>query len=308
MISQFIAINFYFGLWRYGELGFVSGLRTYTVASIMITWAALGAKGWLKHIDIGDTALCLLAVTVLLTTFPALKSAIPLLVPYQHDALFISLDKTLHFGRHAFEYFELFHNSVALWVMTSFYYAYFAFLSIVVCATAFCPPGFRSREAFLMAFIAVWYFNGCVLAVIASSVGPIFLDTFYDGKLAAPFTDAIQNICTLSTITCDIRNWLIEMHFHGNFLEFNTPSAMPSLHVSQTFLIALYVQNSFRKYALYTWTFFAITLASSIALLWHYAIDGYVAIITTYIIWRLCLRWVARHNRLHQPAPNTLTA
>ncbi|GEM_PF-5520097 len=300
MLAQLLAVNFYLGLWRYGETGFQTSITTTFTASIAVIWAAFGARGWLRQSDPADTLLCLVSILVLLFTFPPLKSVIPLIMPYQHDALFTAIDQTLHFGHPPHEYLAFLYQPAMLWIMTSIYYIYFLICCLVACAAAFLPPHARDREAFLITFIASWYINGMVLAVIMSSVGPIYLDVFYDGALVAPYEAAIQNVCSLSSLTCEIRTLLLDMYLYGDFFDLNTPSAMPSIHITATFTLALYAQHSFKKLAPYAWIFFAVILLSSVALLWHYAIDGYVAMLTTWIIWRLSLKWVARHNSAHQ--------
>ena len=75
-------------------------------------------------------------------------------------------------------------------------------------------------------------------------------------------------------------------------------SAFPSVHVALTMMNALFVYEFNRKLG---WAFFAYTafiVFSSVYLAWHYAIDGYVAIPVT-----LVLYYVVRNLPIARPVP-----
>ncbi len=297
MLGQMIAVNFYLGLWRYGELGIHQAFLVYVIPTTVILWCILGAKGWLQRIDPADTALCLLALFVLLITFPALKAAIPWIVPYRYDGLLLSLEKTLHFGAYPYDLLRFLHTEIAITVLSFCYYVFFFLCCLALVAISFLPAGTYHREAFLIAFIATWHLNGAILAPLFSSVGPIYLEEFYNGQLANPFQADIASLCAMSSTTCDIRDWLLEMYRYGPVFDLNGPSAMPSLHIACTFLFALYAQRAFPRLAPIGWLFFVAIFVASIVLQWHYALDAYVAMISTGLIWWASLWWGKRHQR-----------
>ena len=67
-------------------------------------------------------------------------------------------------------------------------------------------------------------------------------------------------------------------------------SAMPSMHVSMAFLFALVGWRSNRLIGLMLGIYTIIILMGSVHLGWHYAIDGYAAILGTLLIWH-CVGW-----------------
>src|SRR5262249_12659671 len=62
-------------------------------------------------------------------------------------------------------------------------------------------------------------------------------------------------------------------------------SAMPSLHVGIAFSFFLLGQAISRRLGILGAAYAAIILISSVHLGWHYAVDGYAAIVGTWIIW-----------------------
>ncbi|MBW2186739.1 MAG: phosphatase PAP2 family protein [Deltaproteobacteria bacterium] len=60
---------------------------------------------------------------------------------------------------------------------------------------------------------------------------------------------------------------------------------MPSMHVATSTLFALLGWRSNRALGIILTIFLVIIMIGSIHLGWHYAIDGYVAIIGTWLVW-----------------------
>jgi len=60
---------------------------------------------------------------------------------------------------------------------------------------------------------------------------------------------------------------------------------MPSMHVSMAMLFALSISKISRAAAVGAWIFMGTIFVASVHLAYHYAVDGYVAIVATLAIW-----------------------
>ncbi len=65
-------------------------------------------------------------------------------------------------------------------------------------------------------------------------------------------------------------------------------SAMPSMHVSMSVLMALGVSSLNKKLGFAFWGFTLIIYIGSFLLGWHYAVDGLVSAPITVFIWYFC--------------------
>jgi hypothetical protein len=118
-----------------------------------------------------------------------------------------------------------------------------------------------------------------VLAFAFLSAGPAFYgDVTGDWERFAPLMTLLQDGAGNSHSAASYQSYLWRMHSSGNGGLGTGISAFPSMHV------ALAVINAFFAFEIRRWLGFAmsayaaIILASSVALGWHYAIDGYASI------------------------------
>ena len=71
-------------------------------------------------------------------------------------------------------------------------------------------------------------------------------------------------------------------------------SAMPSVHVASSTLLALYGFQHARWSGIALGLFAAIIMIGSVHLGWHYAIDGYFGALLAWACWRLAQSLMAR--------------
>ena len=74
---------------------------------------------------------------------------------------------------------------------------------------------------------------------------------------------------------------------------------MPSVHVSIAFLMLLLAWNYGRGARWFFGVFAGMIMIGSVHLGWHYAVDGYLAALVTFIIWVACGRFLReKHDNL----------
>jgi membrane-associated phospholipid phosphatase len=72
-------------------------------------------------------------------------------------------------------------------------------------------------------------------------------------------------------------------------------SAMPSMHVATSVLMALYAARHARWAGWIMWIFAGLIQIGSVHLGWHYAVDGYLGGIVALAAWRAGL-WLAERR------------
>jgi hypothetical protein len=59
------------------------------------------------------------------------------------------------------------------------------------------------------------------------------------------------------------------------------------MHVASSVLLALGAYQINKKVGILLWCFAIIIMIASVHLAWHYAVDGYVALVVTVVIWKV---------------------
>lgn len=236
------------------------------------------------------------------STFSSMKQMIPGIHPFSWDMDFAALDKWLHFGidpwRILYAPFSLpgmdpayslityaINMNYNLWLVSVFAVLYWQLFSK-------SDPVVRFQ--FFIAFVLTWAINGTLLATIFSSAGPCFLERLtgsdYYAPLMAQLLSAHEHYPIFAVIT---QNAIWNAASADENMVGGGISAMPSIHVSSALLFWLLARARRHRFQVLFGVFFALILIGSVYLGWHYAVDGYLAIITTYIIWRAC-GWAAK--------------
>lgn len=146
----------------------------------------------------------------------------------------------------------------------------------------------RLRMQFFYSFFLAWALNGTVLAMLLSSAGPCFYGYLEAGAdvyadLMAYLHDANESFPIWALGTQE----MLWQAYEGAETGIGSGiSAMPSMHVSLALLFLLVGLRTNQWAAVGFGVFFAFILVGSVHLAWHYAVDGYVAILTTLLIWR----------------------
>lgn len=164
----------------------------------------------------------------------------------------------------------------------------------------------RLRTRFLVTYVMAWALNGTILASIFSSVGPAFFSEIYP-EMTNPFLRLMTYLNTVNDsyplMTLDAQNMLWRLYQNRELTIASGISAMPSMHVSVSFLIFLiFFRTQYISAKILSAIFVLLIMAGSIHLGWHYAIDGYLSIISTALIWRFSAYTTPASKHQFEPA------
>lgn len=243
-----------------------------------------------------------IALCIFMPVFSAMKSAISLFATYSWDGIFTSWDRYIHNG----DAWEMIHPLVGFPAATFILNLFYNFWIVVIYAgTVFFALRLQSpalRQRFLISYFACWTILGIVGAISLASVGPTFVEPLLGQHHFDPLTAYLNNANRYYPIfSLGVQEGLVERYYASDVGLGAGISAMPSMHVSKAFIFFLAMRHVSRAAAAALGLFVVIIMVSSVHLGYHYAIDGYVSIVLTLVIWTLSGWWVARpvnDNRL----------
>jgi hypothetical protein len=244
---------------------------------------ALGAKlrdDYFAPLRFSNAAHSVVCMTLFMTGFSAIKSAIPSANAFSWDHAFIELDAFLHFGAQPYEWLAPLLNVPIITAALNFNYNLWYFVMFGFCFWhGFARQDNRLRQHYLIAFMLTWFFGTCVLGTVFSSVGPGFYARLYPLE-ADPFAPLMQWLNHANTFypvfALGTMDELWNSYANGNGL-ISGISAMPSMHVGSSVLfITCAVATGKRWLVVATIVFGFAILVGSVHLAWHYAVDGYL--------------------------------
>lgn len=146
-----------------------------------------------------------------------------------------------------------------------YYLAWLLALALTMACVGMRAPT-RERDALIVGWFVMW----CVLAPLVQALlpagGPIFYERLGQGDLFSDYPFAQG--------TLDVSDYLWT-YFTAQEVGFSTGiSAMPSLHVAASAWVVLAWRG--RTFELTAWLFAGVIFILSVALGWHYALDGIV--------------------------------
>jgi hypothetical protein len=233
----------------------------------------------------------ILALTLLFlhaTAFSFYKCLIPDIQPFAWDGWLSSCDAKLHFGSQPWEYLQQLTRFPWFTLSIDFCYVLWAIV-IPFGMTCFAIGNWNSRLRMqvLLTSVLAWFLLGNVVATAISSAGPCYYQ--HVAGVADPYAPLMQYLTRIDdqfdTYARGIQSWLWD-----NFRDHNTSlgcgvSAMPSMHVGTTMLLALAAWSINRILGAALFVYTVIIMIGSVHLGWHYAVDGYVAIVGVVAIW-----------------------
>lgn len=253
----------------------------------------------------------LAAWPVMMLSFSLMKSLVPALQPFSLDPFLHEADRILHFGHDPWALLQrLLGHPLITYAIDRLYALWFCviYFSLLLQITSTRDKQLRLR--FLLSNVVAWPLLGGVMATLLSSAGPCYFSGVVGSPdpyapLMAYLHHTVQGTMlpvlggNIELIALRVQALLWDYYQQGDFGLGRGVSAAPSMHVASTWLVARMLQHYGRIPAILGWSFFGIVLVGSVHLGWHYALDGYIAIILAWTIWR-AVGWVLSRPRVQR--------
>jgi hypothetical protein len=303
---------------RYGTMWFVLGLVAYRSFYIMIARrphrlaAAIIADlkdNYFTPQKLAGGIPVILLFAVMFSVFTSFKSMIPVIHPYYLDPLLAKIDRAIHFGREPWEIlFPVLKIALLTTALSFIYKTWFVAKFCVLYWQAFSTRHPLLREQFFITYMLSWIINGTILATLFSSAGPCFYGAV-TGLADNPYAPLVHFLHESDKIlpVWDLfaQDYLWKAYTDQSITFFSGISAMPSMHISLSFLFALVGWRTGRKTGIFFTVYLLLMMIGSIHLGWHYAVDGYFSILSTGAIWWATGLWQKKKDDSGRELPDS---
>lgn len=221
--------------------------------------------------------------------FMWLKPELNAVAPFWADRLFADIDLAV-FGRDPW----LFFRGMDLSVHDS---AYSFVWMLAIAGTVlwlFAQRPSKVRSCSIVSYFAIWSLFGPIGQLLGSAAGPVFYRRIGLGDRFAGLEQAIPDV------TERVANYLWHFHQTGLPAVGNGISAMPSLHIATAAWIYLVFRVHRSKLAPLAAVFAIYMFVMSVALGWHYAIDGVAGAAGALVCYGTAKLYLGRRD--HSPA------
>jgi PAP2 superfamily len=243
-------------------------------------------------------ALILLPLVISVAT--SMKRMIPLISPFSWDPTLAEFDRLLHGGNQPWELLQPFLGYPVVTYALSVAYSLPWFTLIIMMQFWLTFSLSPRRMRFLLTYLLCPTLLGTGLAIVFSSAGPIYYGRVVEGP--DPFTPLLAYLNEVGQ-AYDLPSAMAQAYLWAGYENGSLNigagiSAMPSLHLSMAFLLVLVCWRLHWSVRLATVLYLIVLLTGSVHLGWHYAIDGYVGIAATGLIYLTVTRalaWREKH-------------
>jgi hypothetical protein len=244
-------------------------------------------------------------------TFTSIKNMLPGIAPYSWDTRWADIDAFLALGNDPWRLLSpvVSHPLVLKVVEMSYLSGWMVMIGFVPAIVAFAPRFAPIRVRFFLTYILCWIVIGNVLAVAGMSAGPVYFGKV--GGDAARFQPLIDYLSANSGwrySAFDLQHALWSTYAAGRMAFGSGISAFPSMHVSMATLWVIVGFMAGRAFGLAAVAFLAFVQLASVALGWHYAIDGLASMVATPLVWVAVGRALARPRTISPPSPGATFA
>ena len=185
ILSMFMIANFL--LWRLAVAIFVSKPQK------PIQWMIADIREFLSNrTHVSDALAGYFSVIVLIVTFSYLKDEIPSVNPYSWDPVFAQFDRFLHGGHDPWTLiWPILSSPYVTTLINMAYHFWFILIYMAVCLACIDRRDPNRSMTFLVAFALCWSVGGNLMAMIFSSVGPVYYQMY---RLWRAFTNPMKSV------------------------------------------------------------------------------------------------------------------
>ena len=223
------------------------------------------------------------------------KALLNYLVPFWADPMLARIDSLLFFGHDPWRLL----SALPLEGMGLFYHpVWYMMLVTMVTLTAWARPSVQ-RSALLLSYFMLWSLAGPLIHILLPAGGPIFYESLGAGARFADLAPTVE--------TAGVRDYLFHIYSNKEFGAGAGISAMPSLHVATAAWTVIAAATIARRLLVPISIGAAVIAFLSVALGWHYALDGVVGALAAFIAYRGALAWYLRRSH-HASSARPATA
>jgi hypothetical protein len=230
-----------------------------------------------------------ISLFIFFSLFSNMKGLISYYGTYSWDPFWAEMDRKLHFGTDPWRLLQpLLGYPRITQLINIFYNFWFAILIFFIYWQLLSRNNLNLRMQFFFTLFFTWGINGTLLAILLASGGPCYFEmmtgSHYFAEQMNYLHEVHKNYTLWSVMTQEM---LRDMYQKDHIMVGAGISAMPSMHVATAFLFFLLTSALNKKVGcIFGFNCFLILLGS-VHLGWHYAVDGYFSIISTWLYWKL---------------------
>ena len=219
-----------------------------------------------------------------LAAYTTYKINIPKIVPFYGDKALADLGELLH-GSAPWRIVHAIDSDALAWLVDITYSKiwFLEWFGMVLYAALYANKALHLR--YLVALALTTIVSGTLLATLFSSAGPVFYDQLYNDTRYADLLAALRQR-PYNEHVLYYSDYLMRSYLTGTPALGSGISAMPSMHVAIATLNAFYLLRLNRWLGVVGWAFALFIFFGSVYTGWHYAVDGYVAMLVVAVIWQ----------------------